>query len=43
METAIAASGRRMSDMSLEDLEREWQRVKTLEINNNEGAKNTKT
>jgi len=28
METAVSASGRKMSEMSLEDLEREWQKVK---------------
>jgi ATP diphosphatase len=29
MERAIATSGRLMREMSLEDLEREWQRAKT--------------
>ena len=29
MESAIGASGRRMADMTLDDLEAEWQRVKS--------------
>ena len=31
MESAVAASGRKMSDMSLDELESEWQRVKNGE------------
>jgi MazG family protein len=42
METAIAASGRTMSGMTLEEVEREWQLIKATTDNSHERHENTK-